>query len=213
MSTDELISRLSRNIAPVPRHALEKRFIMGVSGGFLASGILLFLWLGFRPDLSEVAFTRPFLTKLLYTVALFAASIPLSLHLMRPEGKTGRSYALLFVPVLVLGLAATAEFSLAPHENRAQLLFGHGVLPCLIRILIISTPIFAGLLWSAKSFAPTRLRAAGAAAGLMSGSLAAGLYAFHCIEPSASFVFVWYSLGIAITSALGALLAPLVLRW
>ena len=67
-------------------------------------------------------------------------------------------------------------------------------------------PIFAGLLWSFRRFAPTRLRAAGAAAGLAAGALAATLYCLHCPEVSAIFVLTWYSLGIGLATGASALL-------
>jgi len=80
-------------------------------------------------------------------------------------------------------------------------------------VLALSMPIFIGLLWSFRRLAPTRLRAAGAAAGLAAGAWAATLYCLHCPEVSAIFVLTWYSLGIGLAAALGALIGPYFLRW
>ena len=38
-------------------------------------------------------------------------------------------------------------------------------------------------------------------------------YALACTEASPAFVAVWYTLGIIVTGAVGALLGPRVLRW
>ena len=45
------------------------------------------------------------------------------------------------------------------------------------------------------------------------GAWAATLYCLHCPESSAMFVLTWYSLGIAFTTLLGALVGPRILRW
>lgn len=61
-------------------------------------------------------------------------------------------------------------------------------------VLLLSTPIFLGLLRSFGRLAPTRLRASGAAAGFAAGARAATLYCLHCPETSAIFVLTWYTL-------------------
>jgi hypothetical protein len=57
------------------------------------------------------------------------------------------------------------------------------------------------------------LRTAGAAAGLASGATAAMVYCLHCPEMSPAFVGVWYVLGIAAMTLVGALIGPKVLSW
>lgn len=64
-----------------------------------------------------------------------------------------------------------------------------------------------------RARAPTRLRLAGAAAGLAAGAVGAPVYCLHCPELSAVFVGFWYLLGMLIPAALGALLGPRVLAW
>ena len=53
----------------------------------------------------------------------------------------------------------------------------------------------------------------GAAAGLLSGAAGAAVYALHCPEMSAPFLFVWNGLGMLGMAGLGAWLGPRVLRW
>jgi hypothetical protein len=76
-----------------------------------------------------------------------------------------------------------------------------------------ATPALAAALWAVRGLAPTRPRAAGFAAGLLAGSVGACGYALSCPEVSPAFVAVWYTLGIALTGALGAALGTRVLRW
>ena len=64
-----------------------------------------------------------------------------------------------------------------------------------------------------KGLAPTRLRWAGAAAGLLAGAGGALVYALHCPEMAAPFIGIWYLLGMLIPTTIGALVGPRVLRW
>lgn len=80
-------------------------------------------------------------------------------------------------------------------------------------VLTLAMPIFIGLLWSFRRLAPTRLREAGAAAGLAAGAWAATIYCLHCPEVSAIFVLTWYSLGILLAALAAAFLGPRLLRW
>jgi hypothetical protein len=80
-------------------------------------------------------------------------------------------------------------------------------------VLALSLPALAAALWALRDLAPTRPRAAGAAAGLLAGSIGAIGYALHCPEAAIAFVAAWYTAGIALTGALGAALGPRVLRW
>jgi len=213
MNTDALIKRLSSSVSPVSRRALEKRVLFGVAGGVFASAILVILWLGLRPDLETAATSNAFLIKMAYTAALAACAVAASIHLMRPDARASSWFALPVIPFAALGVLAVTELAGAPREAWGAIAFGQSVSACIIRISVISLPVFLGLLLAARRLAPTRLRAAGAAIGFASGSLAAGLYALHCIESSASFIFLWYSLAIAIAAGFGALVAPLFLRW
>jgi hypothetical protein len=71
----------------------------------------------------------------------------------------------------------------------------------------------AAALWALRGLAPTRPRAAGGAAGLLAGAVGAAGYSLACPEASPGFVAAWYTLGIALTGGLGALLGPRLLRW
>jgi hypothetical protein len=80
-------------------------------------------------------------------------------------------------------------------------------------IAACAAPIFLALVWALRGLAPTRPRLAGAAAGLAASGLGAAVYAVHCAEPGGAFVLIWYSLGILLPTAVGALIGPRLLRW
>jgi len=61
--------------------------------------------------------------------------------------------------------------------------------------------------------APTRPRLAGAAAGLMAGGIGATVYGLYCQETAAAFTAVWYTFGMLIWAAAGALIGGRLLRW
>jgi len=80
-------------------------------------------------------------------------------------------------------------------------------------IALLSVPVFAAVMRTMKNLAPTRLRLAGFAAGLLSGAVAAVVYCLHCPEMGAPFIALWYLLGTLIPAGIGALLGDKVLRW
>ena len=80
-------------------------------------------------------------------------------------------------------------------------------------LLALAMPMLLGLFWAFKQFAPGKMRAAGAAAGLASGAWAAAIYCLHCPESSALFILTWYTLGMVLSMTVGALLGPRLMRW
>ena len=119
---------------------------------------------------------------------------------------------LLAVPVVALVVAASVQLS-DPKANSAALIMGTSADVCPLLILMLSLPIFGGLLLALRRLAPTRLGLAGAVAGLTAGGWAAVVYAFHCPESTAPFIVIWYSLGIVLATALGAAVGRFALRW
>lgn len=213
MNTDRLIEQLSLNVPPVRRHPVGRRLAWGVIGGALVSALLLVLWLGVRPDLGEAMRSSAFWMKWGYTLSLSLLAIGATARLARPGAGGARWLWLTAVPVLLLGGYGLAELLRTPQQQWLAMWLGSSWLVCPWRVLALAVPIFVGLLWSFRRLAPTRLRAAGAAAGLASGAFAAVVYCLHCPEVSAIFVLTWYSLGILLATMAGALLGPRLLRW
>lgn len=213
MNTEQLISTLSADVRPVPRHALARRLALGVLVGSLVAAVLVAVTLGVRPDLGAAMRGFPFWMKWVYSLSLGAAALFTVSRLARPTRGSLRALWLLAVPVLVLAGIGIGELASTPSKEWLAMWLGRSWKVCPFFVLALAVPIFAGLLWAFRKLAPTRLRAAGAAAGLAAGAWAATIYCLHCPEASAIFVLTWYSLGILLASGLGALLGPRILRW
>jgi len=116
-------------------------------------------------------------------------------RLALPETVRLRRLWLPAIPVTLLALLAGLEMAHAPPADWLTMWLGQSWMKCPWLVLMLSAPIFIGLLWSFRRLAPTRLRAAGASAGFASGACAATLYCLHCPEVSALFILTWYTLG------------------
>ena len=117
------------------------------------------------------------------------------------------------MPILLVALVAAVELGVTPSSQWLAMWLGHSWSVCPWRVLALSGPIFIGLLWAFRAFAPTQLRLAGALAGMSAGALGAMVYGLHCPESSALFLLTWYSLGIGLATVVGALIGPRLLRW
>jgi hypothetical protein len=84
---------------------------------------------------------------------------------------------------------------------------------CTRNIAILAAPILAITLMILRQLAPTRPIVAGFAAGAFSGGLAATLYGLHCPEATFVFVALWYTLGVAVSALIGAVVGRWALRW
>jgi hypothetical protein len=213
MDTDSLIRTLAAEVPSVPRRSVGRRIAWGLGAGGLVTVALIGLGLGFRPDLGLAMRGYPFWVKWTYTISLAIAAVVAVLRLARPDAGTLRWLWLLAVPVGALAAISGVEMASVPARDWLAMWLGHSWRVCPWLVLTLSMPIFIGLLWSFRRLAPTRLRAAGAAAGLAAGACAATLYCLHCPEVSALFVLTWYTLGIALAAAFGALVGPRFLRW
>ena len=213
MKTDELIADLSQTLAPVPRHAVLLRLAQGVGAGALVSFLILWAWLGFRPDLAHAVDTSMYWMKFFYTLSLALFAFWATERLARPSSKAG--WPLLGIAIVILALTFLSGMKMmhAPPNARMHMLMGHSSRVCPWLIAALSIPIFIGTFWSLRTLAPTRIVLAGAVAGFASGALGAWIYAFRCDETTAPFLLVFFTLGMAVVGLAGALIARRVLRW
>lgn len=213
METESLIRSLAADLRPVRRHAVGLRIATGLALGGLVALLLIGSGLGFRPDFAAALHGYSFWVKWIYTASLGTVAVATTIQLARPEPEPLRSLWLLGLPVLLLAMVGLIEMADAPSDQWRDMWLGRSWKQCPWIVLGLSIPIFIGLLWAYRRLAPTRLRAAGAVAGLAAGACAATLYCLHCPESSALFVLSWYSLGLGMMAAIGALLGPRLLRW
>jgi hypothetical protein len=213
MKTDELIQSLSGDLAAVPPGAVARRIALGVGAGALVSVAVMLAWLGLRPDLAQAVSTPMFWMKFGYS-ALTGLFLALALsRLAKPAARPGALVALAAAPFAVVAIMALVRLNQAVPEARHHLLMGHSSSLCPWRILVIGAPVLAGAVWAVRGLAPTRLLLAGLVAGGCAGGLGAAVYAFACTETSAAFLAIWYTLGMALVAALGAVAGSRLLRW
>lgn len=212
MQTADLIERLSSEDT-VSRPNATMLLLGPLATGCLVSLVAMWVWLGFRPDLADAIGTSAYWMKFAYTLAVAAICFWLTERLGRPGAAIARPRDLLIIPLAVVVLLAAAQLMAAPADTRAHLLLGGSYNVCPWRIAVLSLPPLVATVIGLRRLAPTRLIAAGAAAGLLAGAAGAWIYAFHCDESAAPFVAVWYTLGIAAVGAAGGALGKWLLRW
>ena len=211
MNTVAWVDMLARGAGAAPRSVALRRLGPAACAGLLASVMLALLVLGPLPASAFAALSV--WLKLGYTGALAAAAGWLAARAGRPVPRvTVPGFAVLAVVLLMVGLGASVVGSSAPGD-RMHVLMGNTALQCPWLVLALSLPALGLSFWAMRSLAPTQLRMAGFAAGLLAGAVGAFGYSLACPEASAAFVSVWYTLGIALTGVLGAALGPQVLRW
>jgi hypothetical protein len=213
VKSSDLIRSLAGELTPVPPGKTRNDLLLGLSLGTLVSFAGMVAVYGVQPDLISVAHGGPLAMKACYTLSLAAIAGSMLMPMLRP-GKLVPDRGTLFVfPVLLLVGVAVLQTATTSDADLVSLWLGSSWQRCPARIAILSVPIFAGACWAIRRQAPLRLRATGALAGLVSGGIAATMYAFACKENGAGFVLVGYTLGIAISTAVGAMIGPRVLRW
>ena len=213
MNTDQLIAALAQDVAPVPRHAVGRRLAAGIAVGAVVTLVLVAFLLGFNPQLGTAIRHYSFWVKWAYSLSLGICAIAATARLARPDsGKLGWLW-IMAVPVVSLAAIGVFEMSRAPPAQWLAMWLGQSWSVCSTIVFLLSLPIFGGLLWSFRRLAPTRLRMAGATAGLTAGAWAATLYCLHCPEVSAIFVLTWYTLGIGLAALAGAIVGPRLMRW
>ena len=212
MRTDDLIADLSDRLEPVRYGALTRMLVLAVVVGVIGSTILMLSALGLRHDFARAIVSFGMWTKLIYTFAIAALGFWLVQRAGRPGADMGAIARILLLPVLAIALLALAQLT-TPGADIRHLILGHSSRVCAFLVTLTALPTLAATFWALKRMAPTRLTLAGVGAGLFAGAAGAFVYSFHCTEGSAPFIGIWYSLGIALTAAIGGFLGRNLLRW
>jgi hypothetical protein len=200
-------------VPSVSRRALERRIRYGLYGGGVITAAVVIQGLGLRPDLPSAVGSFPFWMKWTYTVSVGVCAMIAVGRLARPTPSSLHALWFLAVPVLLLAGIGIGELASTPTREWAALWRGGSWTKCPWIVLGLAMPMLLGLFWSFRRFAPQRMRAAGAVAGLASGAWAATIYCLHCPEAAAIFVLTWYSLGMLLAAMIGAVLGPRLMRW
>lgn len=212
MRTDDLIAQLSTDLAPVKTGAVARTLMIAASLGIAASLALMLGHMGLRYDFATAVTSFGLWMKVTYTFVIAGFGFWLVERAGRPGADMTRPMAMLALPVLAIALLAALQLS-APGADMHAMMMGQSSDVCAINIILIAAPTLVAVFWALRRLAPTRLALAGAGAGLFAGAAGATIYAFHCMEATAPFIAVWYTLGIALTTAIGAALGRFLLRW
>lgn len=213
MKTDELITLLANRAEPVDRAAAPRRYAFAVAAGASGAMLLLLARFGLKPDLAVALAAAPFWIKLAFPATVAAGALLMATRLARPGLRVGRRWIVAAMPIVAVWLGAVLTLASAPSTERLAMLLGTSWRSCPLAIAYLAAPGLAVALWAMKGMAPTRPRAAGAAAGLLAGALATVVYCFHCPEMEVAFWAVWYLVGMLLPALLGAVLGPRLLRW
>jgi hypothetical protein len=211
--SDAFLDGLSRDLRPTPKGFVIRRLAVSLVVGGVAAFVGVAGILGLRADMARAVLSSMFWIKLAYTGGMAAAAVWCVERLSRPAGDAGRRLPWLLAPLAAMGAMAAWRFGSAAPSLREALVMGSSAAVCPGLILITAIPVFVALVWALRGLAPTRLRVAGALAGLTAGGAGAAIYALHCPESGAPFVAIWYTLGMVLAGALGGLLGPRLLRW
>ncbi|SAK86368.1 hypothetical protein AWB80_05915 [Caballeronia pedi] len=213
MKTDELITLLSNQVTRVDRAAVSRRFVQALLLGAAGSLILMSIVFGVRHDLGVVARTGLFWAKLAFPLAIAVGAIVTIGRIGRPGARVGYSWTIVAAPFAAVWIAGWLVLDGTDSAARWALVLGQTWRTCPFNILLLSVPTFPAAIWAMRSLAPTRLRLAGAIAGLLASSTATIVYCLHCPEMSPAFWGVWYAIGMALPALVGAWLGPRLLRW
>ena len=213
MNNDTLIASLCADLTPVKRADVERQIaVAGLIGGGVSLAVLLST-LGLQPGLSTLGHMAPLAIKAAFAASLAAVGFTALLKLARPDGLPANMLQKTAAIFLLLASIALVQSGHVNNAGDATLLLGASWQSCSMRIAALSVPMIAAIGWVVRRQAPVHLRHAGAAVGLTAGATAAAIYALACTESAPAFVLIWYSAGIALSTAAGALLGPRLLRW
>ncbi|WEF31746.1 DUF1109 domain-containing protein [Pseudoduganella chitinolytica] len=211
MNTDDLIASLATDTAI--RRPSPLTLALPLAAVVLLNGCFVIAVLGVRPNLGALTTNSLFWLKCAFVGGLALIGFAAARIAAIPAARFHALPWLLAVPVVLMACGVIATVADADAVERSVQFWGQTWRTCPVLIALLSLPIFAAVVYRMRRFAPTRLRLAGAIAGFASGALAALLYCLHCPELAPPFVASWYTLGILIPTALGALAGPRLLAW
>ena len=211
MKTSSLIDLLASDQLPSGLPAATWRKAVGTAL-VLTVSMVVGGW-GLHADLQGLLHSASFQFKNLWVLALALCSGGLLWRHARPAQRDGYGMHGIGLALLAMALMGAITLWQAEPPARWNLLMGQSWWSCSLSIALISLPWLAVWMLYLRQMAPTQPTLSGASAGFLSGALATGLYTLHCSETSYAFFGVWYAAGMGLSSLIGAILGPRVLRW
>jgi hypothetical protein len=211
MKTSSLIDLLASDQLPSGLPAATWRKAVGTAL-VLTVSMVVGGW-GLHADLQGLLHSASFQFKNLWVLALALCSGGLLWRHARPAQRDGYGMHGIGLALLAMALMGAITLWQAEPPARWNLLMGQSWWSCSLSIALISLPWLAVWMLYLRQMAPTHPTLSGASAGFLSGALATGLYTLHCSETSYAFFGVWYAAGMGLSSLIGAILGPRLLRW
>lgn len=210
---DDLLDRLSDDLAPVPRRALglEGLAIVGVCalelGLFLGAGMA-------RPDLGKALGLPVFWWKLVSLGALAALGVSTALRSFDPQSSPHLGLRIAAgVALAALVAAWPFDVALAPAGDLLSRLHWRDGLRCLAFLVGLATPPALLLTYLMRKGAPTQRAASSWAIGIGVAAWAAFVFVFACPHDDPLYVAVWYGTGCGLIALIARLILPPLARW
>ncbi|WP_322014631.1 DUF1109 domain-containing protein [Paraburkholderia sp. J12] len=213
MKTQDLVALLARNAQPIARDAIPRLLARALLLGLTGNTILLVALYGVRSDMPELILTTLFWARLAFPLAIIATALALAERLGRPGAPIRLAWFAVVLPMVAVLLAAGGILVATPPGYRLQLMLGTTWRTTTADVVLLSLPSLAVMLFTMKKLVPTRLALAGAGAGLLAGAQGLLVYSLYCSEMAVPFWGIWFVLALAITTGMGATVAPRYLRW
>ncbi|MFM0076437.1 DUF1109 domain-containing protein [Paraburkholderia sediminicola] len=213
MRTSDLILRLTNSLTTIEPNSVSRRLNRSLSVGLAGSMAMLVVIYGIRSDMPELLLTTMFWIRLAFPVATLITALKLAGRLGRPGVPVKLAWFAVTLPFIAMLFVASLMLIATPPGYRLELMLGTTWRVATVNIVLLSLPSLATVMHAMKGLAPTRLALAGAGAGLLAGAQGSLVYSLYCSEMSVPFWGTWYVLGIVITAGIGAVFAPLYLRW
>ncbi|HWM46047.1 MAG TPA: DUF1109 domain-containing protein [Xanthobacteraceae bacterium] len=137
-------------------------------------------------------------------LTLAASALWALVELAQPGGSR-RAWTYLLPAPILLGSGMAAELARTPSSTWTTRIVGGNAATCVTLVTLFSMPILTSLIYVLRSVVVTTPRFAGAAAGLLAGSVSAAIYVWHNQELSLLFVATWPGLAVMIVAVLGAI--------
>lgn len=214
MKTEELIETLSLDPRrPASTASVGMMFLAALAAVAIVLPFSLW-WLRPREDMAHIwADNKLFLLKVMFTMAVALATLPILQRLSVPGKPAGWAGWMAAAPFMVMFALAGYHFATHPAGVIWSALNESAWRDCLIEIPALAIPPFAIMSLLVRRYAPTNLVRTGAYIGLLAGGLGGFGYAMHCHDDDVAFVALVYTASMLLTAGLGALAGPYILRW
>lgn len=145
--TEDVIDSLVRDLKPVPRHALERRFALAILPALAVSLLLMLIVVGLRTDMAQALMLPVFWIKSAYNALLAIAAFAAVYRLSRPDGSEGRFFGIAAAIILALAVMAVIQLALSPAASYPVLVLGSSALHCPLLIFAFAMPILIANTW------------------------------------------------------------------